>query len=797
MKNTSAYVLQTIQGRLKKKTELKDKTNRQLVGEIFKDIREGTSRTDELNKLNRVLASRPAMISALILTFIICLVVSNIIASVMTGIADLMRGDPPTVSELFGLKAIFLPRYISRVRFPYILSLLVWLFSSVRYVYRVKSSIEPLNIGQKGHARAAYEEEIPRQYRKVPLLHEEYEGRHGFIVREEYDPSDPHEGWAYIDDSTSNLLVLGMTRSGKGECFVFPTIDMFSRVMEVQGEKDHMKPSMVITDPKRELYAYSKNILEERGYRVLRLDLLEPRRSVSYNVLASATQACIRGDMDEMENILRVFVETLYPEEKGTDKNSFFTDLGKQFILAFLYAHTEDAVFAGRTDRNNMCSVSKNIANLKIQHFQDPETKVVYSYLDEYFLSRPRMSRARELYTDILSQPSETKENILANATRKLSMYSSDLIARMTSSSSVSGYELGFGDVPIAMFISMPETNSAYYDIFSAFFNQISYDISVFATLNGGQTLRPVEYIFDEFGNLPPIPRIANNMTICLGKNVRFSFVIQSYTQLNTTYGNDVATTIADNCATEIYFLSKNQDTLKHFSEMLGNETITDIHRNGPKLSMNKSYMEQWVEHPLVSANELTELAEGECVIKRSIIRTDLEGNDIVPFPIVNRGKYRMQYRHRYGLYEDMPNTDIKDIDTQIPNTDIMISDLIYDLEPRVKRHCEKRLQEYEDRKKQAAAVKTQLQKKVSEENSKLDESDLLRCAVLAGEFLRQTGLTVGELRRLLESSGDISSLKSRLQVMFPREVASYNQNLNVLLTIIRKDRLDILEKEV
>ena len=194
---------------------------------------------------------------------------------------------------------------------------------------------------------------------------------------------------------------------------------------------------------------------------------------MSYNVLSSASRACARGDPDEMENILRVFVETLYPEEKATDRNSFFTDLGKQFILAFLYAHTEDTTAAECYERNNMCSVAKNIANLKLMTFMDPGTKTTYTYLDEYFLSRPRMSRARELYADILRQPPETKENILANATRKLSMYSSELIARMTATTSVSGWDLGFGEQPIAVFVSMPETNSACYDIFNAFFNQI------------------------------------------------------------------------------------------------------------------------------------------------------------------------------------------------------------------------------------------------------------------------------------------------------------------------------------
>ena len=766
---------------------MRKKTNRILLKEILQDIRGGKQSSDELNKLNRVLASRPAVISVTVLILFFFLILANIIASATVGLGSLIKGTPVPLKKLLSAGNVLLPMHIGECAYPYVMGFPLWILTSVRYIYDIKTSIEPLNIGQKGHARGAYDEEIPRQYRKVPLLHAEYDGRHGYIVREAYDLADANEGWAYIDDSASNLLVLGMTRSGKGECFVFPTIDMFSRVREVQGERDHMKPSMVITDPKRELYAYSRKTLEKRGYRVLRLDLLEPRRSVSYNVLSAATEACRRGDLDEMENILRVFVETLYPEEKGTDRNSFFTDLGKQFLLAFLYAHTEDTVTAGLCDKNNMCSVAKNIADLRLRTYTEPGTKTVYTYLDGYFLSRPRLSRARELYADILNQPPETKENILANASRKLSMYSSELIARMTAATAVTGYDLGFGDVPTAVFVSMPETNTAYYDIFNAFFNQISYDISMYATLNGGQTLRPVEYIFDEFGNLPAIPRIANNMTICLGKNVRFSFVIQSYTQLNTIYGNDVATTISDNCATEIYFLSKNQDTLKHFSEMLGNETITDIHRNGPKLSMNKSYMEQQIEKPLISANELTELAEGECVIRRSIVRKDLEGNDIVPWPIINRGKHRMRYRYDYGLAEDFPNTDIRDADTQLPNDSILISELICELAPKVEDWIGSRNEKAMDK----------AQKEVNEHNGTIPPESMEKFLYDVRLMLDSMGVDVSDIRRMCPGtdSRSVAELKRKLTMEHPEEARTAGFELQLLGQLITRDELSLLEE--
>ena len=63
----------------------------------------------------------------------------------------------------------------------------------------------------------------------------------------------------------------------KGEMFVIPSIDVYSR-----AEK---KTSMIITDPKMELYKCSKETLEKRGYIVHLLNLYDPLHSMGFNPL--------------------------------------------------------------------------------------------------------------------------------------------------------------------------------------------------------------------------------------------------------------------------------------------------------------------------------------------------------------------------------------------------------------------------------------------------------------------------------------------------------------------------------
>jgi type IV secretion system protein VirD4 len=69
----------------------------------------------------------------------------------------------------------------------------------------------------------------------------------------------------FIDEATINSLIIGTTRSGKGQTFVLPMIRMLSQTK--------MKQSMVVNDPKGELLENSYKILVSAGYKVVVLNL--------------------------------------------------------------------------------------------------------------------------------------------------------------------------------------------------------------------------------------------------------------------------------------------------------------------------------------------------------------------------------------------------------------------------------------------------------------------------------------------------------------------------------------------
>jgi type IV secretion system protein VirD4 len=175
---------------------------------------------------------------------------------------------------------------------------------------------------------------------------------------------------------------------------------------------------------------------------------------------------------------------------------------------------------------------------------------------------------------------------------------------------------------------------------------------------------------------MPAIQDMANIITVCLGRNIRFNLVIQAYPQLKNKYGEDAAT-IEGNCGNTIYILTNNYETAQEISKKLGDGTINSTSRSGKTLSMDKNKTEGVDAKPLLTPNELMELKEGESVVVRVVKRQDQSRRRIKAHPIHNTGKTALKYRWEY-LGDDF-NTDrsLLDIDIESLHKEVNPRELV------------------------------------------------------------------------------------------------------------------------
>lgn len=269
---------------------------------------------------------------------------------------------------------------------------------------------------------------------------------------------------------------------------------------------------------------------------------------------------------------------------------------------------------------------------------------------------------------------------------------------------------------PVAIFMITPDFDSSNHVIASIFVRQLYFILAKGASLaRGGKCHREVIFCLDEFGNMPSIEGMANIITVCLGRNVRFNLVIQAYAQLKNKYGED-ADTIDGNCGNTIYILTNDQETAEKVSKKLGNQTINLPSRSGKGLSTDKNKTEGLDQRPLLTANELMNFKEGESVVIRVIKRQDNNRKRIRPRPIYNTGETALKYRWEYLGVEFDTDKSILDIDIDSLHDDVNPKSLIVDfLGERKAEQIEKKTSEPEQVQEQEASSKIETPQPVEE----------------------------------------------------------------------------------
>lgn len=659
-------------------------------------------------RLNYFLSNKYSVVVIVLLTDLFLFFLFNYIVNTLVALFTGIRYENSLI-ECLSLKNIIFEVSVlqsSLLRFLYAALAVILIIGDLCLIYQIRTYLSDVNfnVGQKGDERFATVDEIKAQYKEIAESKKPFPGRGGLPVFRQGNK-------LYIDDSITNNLIIGMTRSGKGEMFVFPIIDILSRAEE--------KTSLVITDPKLELYKSSFHTLKSRGYDIYLLNLIEPDKSMGFNPLHIITQAYKNKEYDDAETLALTFAYSIFNPDNAPGESAFFAQNASTLLTAMILAHIEDCIredqkvnewryelYKQKRERfDNLNTQEKDqqrtiffhlkddvtdpITDLKIMYIPDNyafefttenEKKInmfsiintftelgmskinpMLTKLDIYFSERPMLDRAKMKYASVEVTGDRTKGSIYSEMLSKLTLFTYQSLARMTAESTIDLESIGFGDRPKAVFIGVPDYDRSKNFFVTAFISQLYFVLAKKATFCGGKCKRPVKFLNEEAGNMPAIDGMANIVTVCNGRRISFDIIIQAYSQYEKLYGDD-AETIFSNCGNQVYILSNSTKTAEQFAKLLGNETDTDLQRSGQKLSLNKHITETLQEKPLLNANQLMELEEGCFVVKRTMRRRDLKGNFIRALPIYcsddthSRFKYRYQY-----LNDEFPNPDTID----------------------------------------------------------------------------------------------------------------------------------------
>jgi type IV secretion system protein VirD4 len=440
---------------------------------------------------------------------------------------------------------------------------------------------EIMGQGQHGTARWLTKKEFRKAFKCNTLSDSNNTFNSGGIIVG-YEKNKNSENIYYIDDNIHSLVV-GATRSGKTRSIVLQTVGNLG----LAGE------SMIISDPKAEIYHYTSKFLEELGYKIITLDFKNPTKSTRYNFLQPVIDAVNRDDFRKAEEYAWDITQSLVGNE-DTKMEKIWRD-GEMSVIA---GAIMSVVFDNKEhpEYQNLTNVYSFISEMcKTTGQQMPINKYIENLAPEH--------PASTIFNIARIAPEKTRGSFFTSALTTLRLFTSKSIYGMTCKSDFSLKQAG--EEKTVTYIILPDEKTTYYPLASLFVYQNYVSLVESADERGGELKTRVNYILDEFGNFTTIPAFSNMLTVAGGRKIRFNLFLQSFSQLENKYGREVAENIRDNCQTWIYLKTASNETASIISKKLGTYTTSSYSRSSSYSKYQNGSNSESIN--LISRNLLTE----------------------------------------------------------------------------------------------------------------------------------------------------------------------------------------------
>ncbi len=384
----------------------------------------------------------------------------------------------------------------------------------------------------------------------------------------------------YVDNGETHNLIIGSTGSGKTETIVKPMVKLLARHDE----------SMIITDPKGEIYKETAALLKEKGYNVVLLNFREPEHGNCWNPLEMPYNYFHNGNKDKALELLDDVAMNIL-KDPNTKADPFWEDSAADYFSGLTLGLFMDA----KPKEVNISSV--NYMSALGEERVGPKT-----ILQDYFTSKGEDSNAYILASNTINAPTDTKGSILSTFRQKIRIFSSrDSISEMLSTSDFDMKSIGRQKT--AVFMTIHDEKKTYHGLMTIFIKQCYECLIDSAQKNGGKLEYRTNFILDEFANMPPLKDVDAMVTAARSRDIRFTFIIQNFAQLNDVYGEQVAQVIKGNCGNLVYLISTELKALEEISKMCG--------------EVKSKEKDKTASTPLVTVSDLQKLQLFEAIIIR------------------------------------------------------------------------------------------------------------------------------------------------------------------------------------
>lgn len=339
-----------------------------------------------------------------------------------------------------------------------------------------------------------------------------------------------------------NIMVVGGPGSYKTQGFVIPNV------------LNETENSIVVTDPKGEVYEHTASFKKEQGYDVHVINFSNMECSDRYNPIDYVTKDI------EATNVATKIVDSANKDGK---KDVWYYSQRSLLSALIIYVKQE------------MPPEKRNMAGL-ISFLQAHDSNSAddgNSALDEAFLKLKTAHPARKLYElGFAKSRGDMKGSIIVSLLTTISDYINETVAEFTSFSDFNLQDVG--KKKTMLYVIIPSMDTSWEGLTNIFFSQLFDQLYELASRNHAKLPIAVDFILDEFVNLGKFTNYEEFLATCRGYGIGVATIIQTLTQLQDRYNKEKAESILGNCSIKICMNAANHTTAKYFSDLLGKATV-------------------------------------------------------------------------------------------------------------------------------------------------------------------------------------------------------------------------------
>lgn len=535
--------------------------------------------------------------------------------------------------------------------------------------------------GQHGTARWATQREIKRTFSFLPFEPEKW--RRGENLPDIQGTIVGCRGkkhtLALVDEGDVHTLMIGAAGVGKTAYFLYPNIEFAC----ASGM------SFLSTDTKGDVARnYGEIAQKYYGYNVSVIDLRNPTRSDENNMLhlvnkymdiylADKTNLPAKAKAEKYAKITaKTIINIGGGDSASYGQNAYFYDSAEGLLASVILLLAE----FGEKNERHIVSVFKLIQDLTAKPPPKSPKDKPPMYFTTLMEKLPSDHKAKWLAGAALNTSDQAMMSVLSTALSRLNSFLDSELEQILCFGTAIDAEK-FCSEKSALFLVLPEEDQSKYFMVSLLIQQLYREILVIADEHGGALPNRVMFYTDELGTFPKIEGLESMFSAGRSRKISIVAIIQSFAQLEQTYGKEGQEIITDNTQLTIFGgFAPNSQSAEVLSKALGEQTVQSGSVSHGK---DNSSSLQMIGRPLMTVDELKSMPKGQFIVMKTGTHPMISplklyfkwGIDFEePYVLPDRGARTVSYMEREAMFraveikypqkrEEPPDMDFPDFE--------------------------------------------------------------------------------------------------------------------------------------